>query len=111
MCPSEVGNERRVLVSELSGKSNIIYKAVERGLRIDESAPDAKVVVEKLKEMEHDGYQFEGAEGSFELLFDKLVHHSKEFFELDGGGSHQVARGRQGRAYGGGRGWPGERPG
>jgi 2-isopropylmalate synthase len=82
--PSAVGNERRVLVSELSGKSNIIYKAVERGLRIDESAPDAKVVVEKLKEMEHDGYQFEGAEGSFELLFDKLVHHSKEFFELDG---------------------------
>ena len=82
--PAAVGNERRVLVSELSGKSNVIYKAVERGLRIDESAPDAKVVVEKLKEMEHDGYQFEGAEGSFELLFDKLVHHSKDFFELDG---------------------------
>ena len=82
--PSLVGNERRVLVSELSGKSNVIYKAVERGLRIDESAPDAKVVVEKLKEMEHYGYQFEGAEASFEMLFDKLIHHAKEFFELDG---------------------------
>jgi 2-isopropylmalate synthase len=82
--PAAVGNNRRVLVSELSGKSNVIYKAVERGLRIDESSPDAKVVVEKLKEMEHDGYQFEGAEGSFELLFDKLVHHAEEFFELDG---------------------------
>lgn len=82
--PAAVGNERRVLVSELSGKSNVIYKAVERGLSIDESAPDAKVVVEKLKVMEHDGYQFEGAEGSFELLFDRLVHHAKEFFELDG---------------------------
>jgi 2-isopropylmalate synthase len=82
--PAAVGNERRVLVSELSGKSNVIYKAVERGLRIDKSSPDAKVVVEKLKEMEHDGYQFEGAEGSFELLFDRLVHRAKEFFELDG---------------------------
>ena len=82
--PAVVGNERRVLVSELSGKSNVIYKAEERGLRIDKSSADAQVVVEKLKEMEHDGYQFEGAEASFEILFDKLVHHSKEFFELDG---------------------------
>jgi 2-isopropylmalate synthase len=82
--PAVVGNERRVLVSELSGKSNVIYKAAELGLEIDKSAPDAKVVVDKLKEMEHYGYQFEGAEASFEILFDKLVHHSKEFFELDG---------------------------
>ena len=76
--PAVVGNERRVLVSELSGRSNVIYKAVERGLRIDQSSPDAKVVVDKLKEMEHDGYQFEGAEASFEMLFDKLVHHAKD---------------------------------
>jgi 2-isopropylmalate synthase len=82
--PAVVGNERRVLVSELSGKSNVIYKAEERGLRIDKSSADAQVVVARLKEMEHDGYEFEGAEASFEMLFDKLVHHSKEFFELDG---------------------------
>jgi 2-isopropylmalate synthase len=82
--PVLVGNERRVLISELSGKSNVIYKAVERGLKIDKSSPAAKVVVDKLKEMEHYGYQFEGAEASFEILFDRLVHNSKEFFELDG---------------------------
>jgi 2-isopropylmalate synthase len=82
--PAVVGNERRVLVSELSGKSSVIYKAAELGLEIDKSSPDAKLVVDKLKEMEHYGYQFEGAEASFEILFDKLVHHSKEFFELDG---------------------------
>jgi 2-isopropylmalate synthase len=82
--PAVVGNERRVLVSELSGKSNVLYKAEELGLEIDKASPHAKVVVEKLKEMEHDGYQFEGAEGSFEILFDKLVHHWPEFFELDG---------------------------
>jgi 2-isopropylmalate synthase len=82
--PALVGNERRVLVSELSGKSNVLYKAAERGLEINEASPHAKLVVDKLKEMEHYGYQFEGAEGSFEILFDKLVHHAKEFFDLDG---------------------------
>ena len=82
--PALVGNERRVLISELSGKSNILYKAEELGLTIDKDSPHAKVVVEKLKELEHDGYQFEGAEGSFEILFDRLVHHLPEFFELDG---------------------------
>jgi 2-isopropylmalate synthase len=82
--PAVVGNARRVLVSELSGKSNVLYKAEELGLEIDKSSPHAKVVVEKLKEMEHDGYQFEGAEASFQILFDKLVHQFPEFFELDG---------------------------
>jgi 2-isopropylmalate synthase len=82
--PGVVGNARRVLVSELSGKSNILYKAAERGLTIDKSSAAAKVVVDKLKEMEHYGYQFEGAEASFEVLFDKLVHETKELFELDG---------------------------
>jgi 2-isopropylmalate synthase len=82
--PALVGNERRVLVSELSGKSNVIYKAEELGLEYDKGSPHAKVVVEKLKELEHDGYQFEGAEGSFQILFDRLVHHFPEFFELDG---------------------------
>jgi 2-isopropylmalate synthase len=82
--PALVGNERRVLVSELSGKSNVIYKAQERGLKIDPSSPAAKVVVDKLKELEHYGYQFEGADASFEMLFHKLVHATKEFFDLDG---------------------------
>jgi 2-isopropylmalate synthase len=82
--PAVVGNARRVLVSELSGKSNILYKATERGLKIDKSTAAAKVVVDKLKEMEHYGYQFEGAEASFEVLFDKLVHETKDLFELDG---------------------------
>ncbi len=82
--PALVGNERRVLVSELSGKSNVLYKAEELGLEIAKDSPHAKAVVEKLKEMEHDGYQFEGAEGSFQILCDRLVHNFPEFFELDG---------------------------
>ncbi|TAM81139.1 MAG: citramalate synthase [Acidobacteria bacterium] len=82
--PALVGNARRVLVSELSGRSNILYKAAERGLKIDKSSAAAKIVVDKLKEMEHYGYQFEGAEASFEVLFDRLVHETKDLFELDG---------------------------
>jgi 2-isopropylmalate synthase len=82
--PAAVGNERRVLVSELSGKSNVLYKAEELGIEIAKDSPHAKAVVEKLKEMEHDGYQFEGAEGSFQILCDRLVHNFPEFFELDG---------------------------
>ncbi len=82
--PALVGNARRVLISELSGRSNVIYKAEERGLKIDKASPAARVVVDKLKELEHFGYQFEGAEASFEMLFNKLVNDTKEFFELDG---------------------------
>ena len=73
-----------MLVSELSGKSNVLYKAEEMGLELAKDSPHARAVVDKLKEMEHDGYVFEGAEGSFQILFDRLVHNFPEFFELDG---------------------------
>jgi len=82
--PQAVGNERRVLISELSGKSNVLYKAERMGLDIDKSSPSTQMVVNKLKEMEHYGYQFEGAEASFEMLFNKLINQHREFFELDG---------------------------
>src|SRR5262245_22060991 len=82
--PETVGNERRVLISELSGKSNVLYKAERMGLQIDRSSPSTQAVVNKLKEMEHYGYQFEGAEASFEMLFNKLIDQHKDFFELEG---------------------------
>jgi 2-isopropylmalate synthase len=82
--PELVGNERRVLISELSGKSNIVFKAERMGMNIDTNSPSAQVVLNKLKEMEHYGYQFEGAEASFELLFDRLVHEAGDFFKLEG---------------------------
>ncbi|MCI0621341.1 MAG: citramalate synthase [Acidobacteria bacterium] len=82
--PETVGNERRVLISELSGKSNVLYKAERMGLQLDKASPGAQAVVNKLKEMEHYGYQFEGAEASFEILFNKLMNEHSEFFDLDG---------------------------
>lgn len=82
--PEVVGNERRVLISELSGKSNVLYKAERMGLQLDKASPGTQAVVNKLKELEHYGYQFEGAEASFEILFHKLMDQHREFFELDG---------------------------
>jgi 2-isopropylmalate synthase len=84
LAPETVGNERRVLISELSGKSNVLYKAERMGVQIDKASAGTQVVVNKLKEMEHYGYQFEGAEASFEILFSKLMNEHAEFFELDG---------------------------
>ena len=66
--PEQVGNRRRVLVSELAGISNIIYKAREFNLELDRTSPITKEIVSQIKELEHKGYQFEGADGSFELL-------------------------------------------
>jgi len=83
--PERVGNIRRVLVSELSGLSNIIYKAEQLDLDIDlnQTNPETKAVLEKIKDLEHQGFQFEGAEGSFELLLRKGFNGYKEPFKLE----------------------------
>ncbi|MFA6541172.1 MAG: citramalate synthase [Bacteroidota bacterium] len=81
--PESVGNIRRVLVSDLSGKSNVLYKAAELGLTIDEKSPAAQKIVDEIKEMESEGYHFEDAEGSFELLIKKHTGELKKLFELE----------------------------
>ncbi|MDZ7262857.1 MAG: citramalate synthase [candidate division KSB1 bacterium] len=82
VAPEKLGNERRVLVSDLSGKSNILYKADELNINLDqEKVPE---IVEKLKHLEYDGYQFEAAEGSLELLMRKINGELKDFFNLKG---------------------------
>ncbi len=72
--PELVGNHRRVLVSDLSGKSNLLYKAKEWGVDLDSKDPRAREILAKLKDLEHRGYEFEGAEASFELLFQEALH-------------------------------------
>ena len=81
--PSLVGSSQRVLVSDLSGKSNIKYKLEELGIKNENliSKEMNKNIVSKIKELEHDGLQFEGAEGSFELLVRKFTGEFKPFFE------------------------------
>lgn len=82
--PENVGNKRRVLMSDLSGKSNVLYKAKELGFDIDKSGANVPEIVERLKSLENEGFQFEAAEASFELLVKKMSEPFSDFFELEG---------------------------
>ncbi|MGO4888318.1 citramalate synthase [Anaerobacillus sp. MEB173] len=81
--PEVIGNKRRVLVSELSGQSNLLFKAKEWNIDVDKQNPESKKIIEEIKEKEHQGYQYEAAEASFELLLRKGLGHVKEFFALE----------------------------
>ena len=80
--PELIGNKRRVLVSDLSGQSNVRYKAEELGIELSEKDM-AKKAVQRIKELEHLGYEFEGAEASFELLLRAIKGEPAEFFTLE----------------------------
>jgi len=82
--PELVGNHRRVLVSDLSGKSNILFKAQEFGIDLGSKDPVVKEILEQLKVLEYEGFQYEGAEASFELLIKRALGQLPEFFELLG---------------------------
>jgi len=70
--PALVGNEARVLVSELSGRGNVLAKAREFGLELDRDDPQTRWLVNHLKELEHQGYSYEAADASFEMLVRRL---------------------------------------
>jgi len=81
--PAVVGNARRVLVSELSGKSNLLYKAREMGMDLSQHEEELKVALKHLKKLEHEGYEFEAAEASLRVLLESAVHGETEFFTID----------------------------
>jgi len=83
MNPEQVGNRRRVLVSDLSGKSNIEYKSREIGVKLGGNGFDSQKIVSEIKELEDKGYQFEAAEGSLELLIKKATGQFEEPFVLE----------------------------
>jgi 2-isopropylmalate synthase len=82
--PELVGNFQRVLVSDLAGRSNIVRKIKDFKLKIDPDDPKVAGVVTSLKELENQGFQFEGAEASFELLIKKTFGLYRKFFDLIG---------------------------
>jgi 2-isopropylmalate synthase len=81
--PEAVGNHRRVLVSELSGRSNILWKAREYGIDLEHETPDSRRILEQLKTLEDAGFQFEGAEASFELLMERALGRHRAYFDLE----------------------------
>ncbi|MEX2456992.1 MAG: citramalate synthase [Balneolaceae bacterium] len=82
--PKTVGNKRRVLVSDLSGKSNVFYKSEELGIDLEHHQEKVPAIVEKLKQLENKGYQFEAAEASFELLVKNMTEACDKPFDLEG---------------------------
>jgi len=80
--PEWVGNRQRVLVSDLSGRSNILYRLKEHGLedKLDEGS--RKTMLEKIKQMEFEGYELEAAEGTFELMVREALNPGKNFFDV-----------------------------
>ena len=81
--PEAVGNHRRVLVSELAGKSNVLWKAREYGIDLDHDTPDSRRILDRLKALEDQGFQFEGAEASFELLMERALGRHRPYFVLE----------------------------
>jgi 2-isopropylmalate synthase len=80
--PALVGNNRHVVLSELSGKSNIMYKSKELGLDIDPNNEKIGDLLEEVKRLESEGYTFEGADASFELLMRRTLGMTSEHFNF-----------------------------
>ena len=82
--PESVGNERRILISELSGASNVRLKTDEMGLSFQKDSPAVKDILARLENMEKNGYAFESADASFKLLVQKVLKKHTPYFELLG---------------------------
>jgi 2-isopropylmalate synthase len=82
--PALVGNTRRVLVSDLAGKSNIVMKAQELGFDVTNDTPELKTLLTRIKELEHEGFEFEAAEASLALLIRRTLKKQALPFSVDG---------------------------
>jgi 2-isopropylmalate synthase len=82
--PEAVGNHRRILISELSGKTSIILKAKEMELDLSKDDPKTRKILRLVQNLENQGYYFEAADASFELLMKKALKKYKPFFTLEG---------------------------
>lgn len=80
--PERVGNQRRIVISDQSGLSNILAKARSYGIDLDKQHPACRQILQRLKKLENEGYQFEGAEASFELLMREALSNRQQWFEL-----------------------------
>ncbi|MEH2348299.1 MAG: citramalate synthase [Nostoc sp.] len=82
--PEQVGNHRRIVISEQSGLSNVLAKARSFGINLNELKAEAKQILQRLKDLESEGFQFEAAEASFALLMHEALGGRQKFFEVKG---------------------------
>src|SRR6266850_1009640 len=81
--PALVGNSRHVLMSELAGRSNIIMKARELGFDVSKETPELNAMLTQVKALEHEGYEFEAADGSLALLIRRALRHESKPFDVE----------------------------
>ncbi|MBI3874964.1 MAG: citramalate synthase, partial [Verrucomicrobia bacterium] len=93
--PALVGNERNVLISDLAGRSNIVMKAQELGFKLAPDAPELKEILQRIKELEHAGYEFEAAEGTLALRIQEVLKRRQLPFTVD---AYHVSMRRDGSA-------------
>ncbi|MEH2251672.1 citramalate synthase [Nostoc sp.] len=82
--PEQVGNRRRIVISEQSGLSNVLAKARSFGIELDQQKAEAREILQRLKDLESEGFQFEAAEASFVLLMHEALGGRQKFFEVKG---------------------------
>ncbi len=82
--PEVVGNHRRVLVSDMAGRTNIFMKAAELGFRLRPDAPETRTITAEVKRLESEGFEYEAAEGSLALLIRKIIKHQPPPFTIVG---------------------------
>ena len=82
--PEAVGNSRHVLVSDMAGRSNILVKARELGFNLSADLPELPAILSRIKQQEHEGYEFEAAEGSLAILIRRLIQHQELPFLVEG---------------------------
>lgn len=99
--PHTVGNQRRIVISEQSGLSNVLEKANHCGITLDKHHPVSRQLLQQLKQLEHEGYQFEAAEASFELLLRQALDQRPSLFELHGFDVHCYCGSLETRQQGG----------
>lgn len=82
--PEAIGNRRRIVISDQAGLSNVLAKARSFGIELDKDAPTCRQLLQNLKNLENEGYQFEAAEASFELLMREALGQRESFFNVNG---------------------------
>jgi 2-isopropylmalate synthase len=81
--PEKVGNHQRILVGELSGRTNVMMKARELGLQLDEKAESTRAILEQIKDKESQGYEFEAADATFQLMVQRHLQPLRQWFKLE----------------------------
>ena len=82
--PELVGNKQRILLSDLAGQSNILFKARQYGFHLDKDDPFVLDLLAKLKDLESQGYEYAAADASFELLLNRTLGRCRNYFTLKG---------------------------